>query len=114
MIIATQHQRTADDYYVWLSTLIAAEKLAALGGLVAGIIVGLTGMGDLILTCTGDLSRNRRVGLVFGGVAGGGVLFCVVVSHAYLPRMPSKTSAKVGWLWWLMPTRAASMIRGMG
>ena len=24
---------------------------------------GLAGMGDLILTCTGDLSRNRRVGL---------------------------------------------------
>ena len=25
--------------------------------------IGLTGAGDLILTCTGDLSRNRRVGL---------------------------------------------------
>ncbi|MBI4985515.1 MAG: NAD(P)-dependent glycerol-3-phosphate dehydrogenase [Rhodocyclales bacterium] len=25
--------------------------------------MGLTGLGDLILTCTGDLSRNRRVGL---------------------------------------------------
>ncbi|PTQ82500.1 glycerol 3-phosphate dehydrogenase (NAD(P)+) [Nitrosospira multiformis] len=25
--------------------------------------LGLTGVGDLILTCTGDLSRNRRVGL---------------------------------------------------
>ncbi len=25
-------------------------------------IYGLTGIGDLILTCTGDLSRNRRVG----------------------------------------------------
>lgn len=25
---------------------------------------GLTGLGDLILTCTGDLSRNRRVGLL--------------------------------------------------
>lgn len=25
--------------------------------------LGLSGMGDLILTCTGDLSRNRRVGL---------------------------------------------------
>lgn len=25
--------------------------------------MGLTGMGDLILTCTGDLSRNRTVGL---------------------------------------------------
>jgi glycerol-3-phosphate dehydrogenase (NAD(P)+) len=27
---------------------------------------GLTGLGDLILTCTGDLSRNRRVGLALG------------------------------------------------
>jgi glycerol-3-phosphate dehydrogenase (NAD(P)+) len=25
--------------------------------------MGLTGIGDLVLTCTGDLSRNRRVGL---------------------------------------------------
>ena len=28
--------------------------------------LGLAGMGDLILTCTGDLSRNRRVGLELG------------------------------------------------
>lgn len=28
--------------------------------------VGLTGMGDLILTCTGDLSRNRSVGFRLG------------------------------------------------
>jgi glycerol-3-phosphate dehydrogenase (NAD(P)+) len=27
---------------------------------------GLAGMGDLLLTCTGDLSRNRRVGLGLG------------------------------------------------
>lgn len=27
---------------------------------------GLTGMGDLILTCTGDLSRNRSLGLSLG------------------------------------------------
>ncbi|MDH3686609.1 MAG: hypothetical protein OEP95_10300 [Myxococcales bacterium] len=27
---------------------------------------GLSGMGDLVLTCTGDLSRNRRVGLELG------------------------------------------------
>jgi len=27
---------------------------------------GLSGLGDLILTCTGDLSRNRRVGLALG------------------------------------------------
>jgi glycerol-3-phosphate dehydrogenase (NAD(P)+) len=34
----------------------------ALGGK-AETFMGLAGMGDLILTCTGDLSRNRRVGL---------------------------------------------------
>jgi len=28
--------------------------------------MGLAGVGDLILTCTGDLSRNRRVGLALG------------------------------------------------
>jgi glycerol-3-phosphate dehydrogenase (NAD(P)+) len=28
--------------------------------------LGLSGMGDLILTCTGDLSRNRRVGVELG------------------------------------------------
>lgn len=27
---------------------------------------GLSGMGDLVLTCTGDLSRNRQVGLAIG------------------------------------------------
>jgi glycerol-3-phosphate dehydrogenase (NAD(P)+) len=29
-------------------------------------LTGLTGMGDLVLTCTGNLSRNRRLGLALG------------------------------------------------
>jgi glycerol-3-phosphate dehydrogenase (NAD(P)+) len=29
-------------------------------------LAGLSGMGDLVLTCTGDLSRNRRVGIELG------------------------------------------------
>ena len=29
-------------------------------------LMGLTGAGDLILTCTGDLSRNRQLGLLLG------------------------------------------------
>ncbi len=29
--------------------------------------MGLAGLGDLLLTCTGDLSRNRRVGLALAG-----------------------------------------------
>jgi len=46
----------------------------ALGGH-ASTFMGLTGMGDLILTCTGDLSRNRRVGL---GLAEGKKLDAIV------------------------------------
>ena len=29
-------------------------------------LAGLSGMGDLVLTCTGDLSRNRQVGIELG------------------------------------------------
>ncbi|MCK2089511.1 NAD(P)-dependent glycerol-3-phosphate dehydrogenase [Thauera aromatica] len=39
-----------------------ARLAEALGGR-SETLMGLAGMGDLILTCTGDLSRNRRVGL---------------------------------------------------
>jgi glycerol-3-phosphate dehydrogenase (NAD(P)+) len=46
----------------------------ALGGH-AETFMGLAGAGDLILTCTGDLSRNRRVGLkLAGGQALGDIL----------------------------------------
>lgn len=41
-------------------------EIARLAGALGGrqeTLMGLAGMGDLILTCTGDLSRNRRVGL---------------------------------------------------
>ncbi len=38
---------------------------AALGGR-ADTLMGLAGLGDLVLTCTGDLSRNRRLGLALG------------------------------------------------
>jgi len=45
-----------------------------LGGRVE-TFMGLAGLGDLILTCTGDLSRNRRVGLALGrGAALDGIL----------------------------------------
>jgi glycerol-3-phosphate dehydrogenase (NAD(P)+) len=39
-----------------------ARLSAALGG-DPRTLMGLAGLGDLVLTCTGDLSRNRRVGL---------------------------------------------------
>ncbi|MCM8564007.1 NAD(P)-dependent glycerol-3-phosphate dehydrogenase [Thauera linaloolentis] len=43
--------------------LAEISRLAAALGGSSETLMGLTGMGDLILTCTGDLSRNRRVGL---------------------------------------------------
>jgi glycerol-3-phosphate dehydrogenase (NAD(P)+) len=46
----------------------------AIGGK-AETLMGLAGLGDLVLTCTGDLSRNRRVGL---GLAQGKSLQTVV------------------------------------
>ena len=38
----------------------------ALGGR-AETLIGLAGLGDLVLTSTGDLSRNRRLGMALGG-----------------------------------------------
>ena len=32
----------------------------------AETLMGLAGLGDLVLTCTGDLSRNRRLGMALG------------------------------------------------
>jgi glycerol-3-phosphate dehydrogenase (NAD(P)+) len=43
--------------------LAEITRLGTTLGAQPGTFMGLTGMGDLILTCTGDLSRNRRVGL---------------------------------------------------
>lgn len=45
-------------------------EIARLGealGARAATFAGLAGMGDLILTCTGDLSRNRQLGMALAG-----------------------------------------------
>jgi len=46
--------------------LAEVTRLAvALGGR-ADTLAGLAGLGDLVLTCTGGLSRNRRLGQALG------------------------------------------------
>ncbi|MDB4988687.1 MAG: Glycerol-3-phosphate dehydrogenase [Myxococcaceae bacterium] len=51
---------------------LITRGLAEIGRLAAKLgahpltVSGLSGMGDLVLTCTGDLSRNRQVGLELG------------------------------------------------
>lgn len=55
--------------------LAEITRLGIALGARAETFMGLAGMGDLILTCTGDLSRNRRVGL---GLAQGKPLAVIV------------------------------------
>lgn len=43
--------------------LAEMTRLAVGMGAKAATLSGLAGLGDLVLTCTGDLSRNRQVGL---------------------------------------------------
>jgi glycerol-3-phosphate dehydrogenase (NAD(P)+) len=51
---------------------LITRGLAEIGRLAAKLgahpltVSGLSGMGDLVLTCTGDLSRNRQVGIELG------------------------------------------------
>lgn len=46
--------------------LAEITRLAVARGANPLTMMGLAGLGDLVLTCTGDLSRNRRVGLGLG------------------------------------------------
>ena len=46
--------------------LAESSRLAVAMGGRADTLAGLAGMGDLVLTCTGDLSRNRTVGYRLG------------------------------------------------
>jgi glycerol-3-phosphate dehydrogenase (NAD(P)+) len=46
--------------------LAEMSRLAIAEGGRRDTLSGLSGLGDLVLTCTGDLSRNRRVGIELG------------------------------------------------
>jgi glycerol-3-phosphate dehydrogenase (NAD(P)+) len=46
--------------------LAEMSRLAAALGAQPGTLTGLAGLGDLVLTCTGSLSRNRQVGIELG------------------------------------------------
>jgi glycerol-3-phosphate dehydrogenase (NAD(P)+) len=61
--------------------LVEISRLGVALGARAETFNGLAGMGDLILTCTGELSRNRRVGL---GLAQGKPLADVVAELGHV------------------------------
>lgn len=47
--------------------LVEMTRLGVALGAKPDTFMGLAGMGDLVLTCTDDLSRNRRMGLALAG-----------------------------------------------
>ena len=47
--------------------LVEMTRLGVALGAKQETFMGLAGMGDLVLTCTDDLSRNRRMGLALAG-----------------------------------------------
>lgn len=61
--------------------LAEITRLAEAMGAEPKTMMGLAGMGDLILTCTGALSRNRRVGL---GLASGKPLHDVLLEIGHV------------------------------
>jgi glycerol-3-phosphate dehydrogenase (NAD(P)+) len=69
-------------------------EIARLGTRVGGrpeTFAGLTGLGDLVLTCTGDLSRNRKVGL---GLAAGQPLDAILANLGHVAEgVPSARAA---------------------
>ena len=56
--------------------------------------MGLAGLGDLVLTCTGDLSRNRRVGL---GLAQGKPLAAVLAELGHVAEGSARPPPSARW-----------------
>jgi glycerol-3-phosphate dehydrogenase (NAD(P)+) len=57
-------------------------------------MAGLAGLGDLVLTCTGDLSRNRSVGVELG--KGRQLLDIIAAMHGAVAEGVLTTKAAVG------------------
>jgi len=68
----------------------AGRLSAALGGR-PQTLMGLAGLGDLVLTCTGDLSRNRRVGLALA--RGGQPLAAILAELGHVAEGVAATRA---------------------
>ena len=72
--------------------LAEATRLAVAMGGDARTLMGLAGLGDLVLTCTGDLSRNRRVGLA---LAAGEPLAAILASLGHVAEgVPAARAAR--------------------
>jgi len=74
--------------------LAEITRLAVACGGQAATMAGLAGLGDLVLTCTGGLSRNRNVGVGLG--KGKTLAEILAAMHGTVAEGVSTTSAAVG------------------
>ncbi|MBC8166091.1 MAG: NAD(P)-dependent glycerol-3-phosphate dehydrogenase, partial [Bryobacteraceae bacterium] len=72
--------------------LAEITRLAVKLGGQPSTLAGLAGLGDLFLTCTGDLSRNRKVGIE---LSKGIELSTILASMSMIPEGVETTSAAV-------------------
>jgi glycerol-3-phosphate dehydrogenase (NAD(P)+) len=73
--------------------LAELTRLAVAAGAQPETLSGLAGLGDLVLTCTGDLSRNRKVGLQ---LAAGTTLGSIIDSTPMIAEGIKTTSVAMG------------------
>ncbi|MHB8056607.1 MAG: NAD(P)H-dependent glycerol-3-phosphate dehydrogenase [Desulfuromonadaceae bacterium] len=71
--------------------LAEMNRLGQAMGAQAATFAGLAGMGDLVLTCTGDLSRNRTVGFKLGQ----GMKLADILAEMHMVAEGVKSSASV-------------------
>ena len=76
--------------------LAEMSRLAVALGAKPETLSGLAGLGDLVLTCTGSLSRNRHVGIELGK---GRSLAEIIVRHAWSCRGCGHGGRAVGAGW---------------
>ena len=73
--------------------LAEMTRLAVALGAAAATLAGLSGLGDLVLTCTGNLSRNRQLGMALA--RGGTVAAVERETHMIAEGVRTVTSALV-------------------
>jgi glycerol-3-phosphate dehydrogenase (NAD(P)+) len=74
--------------------LAEITRLALACGARPGTMSGLAGLGDLVLTCTGGLSRNRSVGVELG--RGGKLPGIIAAMHGMVAEGVLTTNAAIG------------------
>jgi glycerol-3-phosphate dehydrogenase (NAD(P)+) len=93
--------------------LVEMTRLGVALGAKAATFMGLAGLGDLVLTCTDDQSRNRRFGLALASGSSGALLRVSAAVHG----TPPTTVVERGTLWYepaFPGSTAPFIVREMG